>query len=832
MKKLIFLFSLLLATYSAKLQNTSITLDGQSEFLSVAHKDNQNIVDQFTVEAWIFANAWTTEIWRGSIVAKDNQGPDRGFAFRCGDNGKLSFVIAMDNSWNETFSTSLMNVGQWHHVAGTYDNGQVKIFIDGQEVASNTFSGTPSPLLNSDLLIGASNFDGRFFNGALDELRIWSVARTQQQIADNSTLDLPSDTPGLELYFPMNDGEGINATNIVDIACSATGLGIDDSNWTEGYSLPDYDLALQSISGIDMINVKTRPIRLIAKVQNVGTNDILNYDLKVTVNGNELFTENVVIGLDAGESADYMLKTPIDLTDNNSPEIEIEAIHQDDSNGLNNLGSINFVNPQGNRVILFNGETHNFGGAGQNQFAQAVLPGDLSNYDRILLHISLTCPSGGCDPWDQPAKLVANTSQGNFEIARYITPYGISCGPWTLDITDFKSALQGSVEYNSFIQVWGQSGWNATIEMEFVDGDNPHPYSKIHTLWADDYIVYGDPGISHDLPIVNVGVDPNTEVSHSRMQVTGHGQGNTFNAAEFYEVDHDFVVNGNIENEHNLWKDDCNVNSCANQAGNWLFARAGWCPGQEVIPYVINTTSAASPGSNVTFDYELQDYTNLLNTGYNNSGHTEPHYRIHGFFVEESSNRFVDYVNLRADEVFADATGSEISPVSMTVTNNGSVEVSSFKLRYFINNELVSEENITTTNLDPGQSFIHEFAIVGNIIGGENVIFGEVEFEGDQNPGDNLVMTSVFGTSSTIDLSLNDFFSILPNPSNGLVKVQLDENLLGSRLEIFSMTGQKILSLDATKQNHSFELDQAGSYILRCTTQEGFYSSKKIVVIE
>ena len=94
-----------------------------------------------------------------------------------------------------------------------------------------------------------------------------------------------------------------------------------------------------------------------------------------------------------------------------------------------------------------------------------------------------------------------------------------------------------------------------------------------------------------------------------RMTITGHGQGNTQNAAEFFEINNSVQVNGQEIAVHNLWKDDCATNPCENQAGTWLFSRAGWCPGQDVRPYVVNTTATASPGSTISMDYVLQSYT-------------------------------------------------------------------------------------------------------------------------------------------------------------------------------------------------------------------------------
>jgi hypothetical protein len=40
-----------------------------------------------------------------------------------------------------------------------------------------------------------------------------------------------------------------------------------------------------------------------------------------------------------------------------------------------------------------------------------------------------------------------------------------------------------------------------------------------------------------------------------------------------------------------------------NQAGTWWFGRGGWCPGQEVHPWVEDLTAVAPAGAPVTISY-------------------------------------------------------------------------------------------------------------------------------------------------------------------------------------------------------------------------------------
>jgi len=822
------LLLLLFISVHANGQNTAIVLDGVSEHLVIPGNVNHNVDEAFTVEAWIFANSWETESWRGSLVAKDAQGPDRGYAFRCGDNGKLSFVISVDGTWEEIISPPLMATNQWHHVAGVVNGTNTKLYIDGQEVAAGSYDGTPS-ILSEDLLIGGSYFDGRFFDGAIDELRIWNVARTQQEIADFADQDLTGTEANLAVYLPMNEGSGSIATNVVDDSYSASGVGIDDSNWIEGYSLPEFDLTLRSLANIDLLNAKTRPQNIIVDVQNVGLQEMSDFDISIEVNGDLVFTESVSQAIASGELLSVALNTPLDLTQLTSPEILARLSHPDDANGLNNDFEFGFVNSQDNRVNLFSQEQHNFGAAGQNKGRMVTLPTDLSEYSQILMHLNLSCPSGGCDPWDQPAQITALHDGVNYEIVRYITPYGIACGNWTVDVTDFKSVLTGNTLFNSYIQVWGPNGWLLDADLEFVEGENDLPYSKITSLWADDYVVYGDPDISHDLPEQSVSVEPQSEASHIRMHLTGHGQGNTNNAAEFYEVIHSVQVNGAQLAQDYLWNDDCASNACANQAGNWLFPRAGWCPGEEVQPRIFETTSEMN--GDMTFDYELQDYTNLLNTGYNSSGHTEPHYRLHGNFVEQSSERYSEYNNLSVN-ITQLIIGSEETIVQFQITNNGDNDLEAGDVNFYFQNDFAGTAELSDL-VPAGETLSFSYTVADETIytAGNIIFFAELT-NSDHNPGDDVARIEVDFTIATDDLYLNKRFNIQPNPSPQNIQVSCEADLLGARMELFDLAGRLLHQQTITSNSQELFVKELGTYFLKVTDLDGHTGVKKLIVID
>ena len=134
----------------------------------------------------------------------------------------------------------------------------------------------------------------------------------------------------------------------------------------------------------------------------------------------------------------------------------------------------------------------------------------------------------------------------------------MECG-WTFDVTDYRSILKGEVALLSYIDTWVRPGWLVTIEFDFISGSPSHNYTAVRNLWNYDYIVYGDETIPvRNIPSITEYIPMDAEVV--RMITTGHGQGNTDNAAEFSYRVHDININGELAFLHDFWRSDCESN--------------------------------------------------------------------------------------------------------------------------------------------------------------------------------------------------------------------------------------------------------------------------------
>lgn len=817
-------FSFIILSICSFGQNFALQFNGVDEALTLENTPEATLSNSYTLEAWIMAQEWKAQSWQGSIITADSGGANGGFAFRCGNDGRLSIAVAANGAWNEALSGPVMQSNKWHHVAAVIDQGAITLYVDGVSVATASFQGAPAAN-NETFTIGESTgFPGRFFDGIIDEVRIWNVARSASEIAANVSTMYNGDEPGLAAYLPMNEGTGTSVNNLSNTDVSGMTVNMDQSNWVEGYQIVDFDVAVSNISNIDRLAMKSRPIKVSVDIQNVGAQLLDNMDVSLELDGTVLATEAVDFSLESGVSNTYTFMTPIDLTSVQDPQLSVTIMHPEDDNLFNNVTAKSINSRDGLVVNIFESEQHNFASAGQRQLNTLTLPSDLSLYDEIRLRIDINCPSSGCDPWDQPANIKINTSEGIFELGRYVTPFGIGCGPWYLDVTDFKSVLTGEVTFESYIQVWGPSGWNLDLDLEFDINDDEKVYTKLSSIHSTDYQVYGDPNVSHDLADVDLSVADNTETSHVRMQVSGHGQGNTDNAAEFSRRMHQVRINNSPIATHDLWKADCATNSCANQFGTWLFARAGWCPGQEVIPAIFNTTQEVSPGENFTFDYQLENYTNLLNTGYNGSNHTEPHYRIHSFFIENSSTAYDSYSNLAVTRVAF--TSSDV--VRVDIENDGTVDLNNYEVRLYVDGQLVETQAISAGILSGSSTVVSFDADLDNLL--ESYIIAEVVEVNDENPGDNLLGATYDGIVSTQDLTDEGNISVFPNPSNGTITLVTESGYTGGTWSLYSPQGKLVDYNSISDHNTTITIDQKGMYLLETVSPKGVTRSQKIVV--
>ncbi|MDT0553601.1 GEVED domain-containing protein [Urechidicola vernalis] len=167
-----------------------IDFDGIDDYVDFL--DNFNLTGSFSIEAWILQE---NTIANGTIVSKgdfDSSDGSKSYGYVLAvENGIITFKT-FNNGGQSTVELSAspysITNNKWHHVAVSYDGTNSSLFVDGILLDTD---GTNSSLMNNseNFFIGAY-YDSdsanpiNYFNGFIDEVKIWNVGLTQVQIQE------------------------------------------------------------------------------------------------------------------------------------------------------------------------------------------------------------------------------------------------------------------------------------------------------------------------------------------------------------------------------------------------------------------------------------------------------------------------------------------------------------------------------------------------------------------------------------------------------------------------------------------------------------------------
>ena len=176
-----------------------------SGFIEIPHHPALNPTAGFTFEAWVLLNEgsdcrsiagknWHETWWIGACK-------------NVGDRWELRSYLKGDTT---IFNGGILPIGQWTHIAVTWNGVQRRHYVNGELVGSQALAG-PLPT-NLDPVRIFSDVEFAFSpNGSIDEVRLWSMARTQAQIRAWLNERVTAVQEGLVAVWPLSG----NANDII-----------------------------------------------------------------------------------------------------------------------------------------------------------------------------------------------------------------------------------------------------------------------------------------------------------------------------------------------------------------------------------------------------------------------------------------------------------------------------------------------------------------------------------------------------------------------------------------------------------------------------------------
>lgn len=196
----------------------STSLDGTSQYWQVDEGTAFNARNVYTASAWFKMSSFTSPR-EYNIISHDGD-----YILYVKDGFLVAYIYYNGTGQGQQYTTSFTPVvGRWTHAAVTRNGSALKIYVDGKSIYSATLpSANPSTYsaeypLKVGYHYGIGTGSTSTFAGEIDEVKIWSIARTESEIAADMHAYQTNavNTTGLVAYYDFNEGSGTTAYNRV-----------------------------------------------------------------------------------------------------------------------------------------------------------------------------------------------------------------------------------------------------------------------------------------------------------------------------------------------------------------------------------------------------------------------------------------------------------------------------------------------------------------------------------------------------------------------------------------------------------------------------------------
>jgi len=280
-----------------------------------------NNLTEFTIEGWFNAN---------SIQRYDLWGQNDSVEIFLDNNGDLRVWTSATNG--ETFTDLNLTANEWYHVAAVGSNNGVEVYLNGSSIGS--IDGTVSSYGNSSdtTKIGGevASSSGGYFDGEIDDVRIWNVARSEDEIQSHfdTRLDASSET-GLIAYYTFdddtasdqsgngNDGSLINSANtVVDDSIPVSSL-LTDSVAYDPFAISGATYGIQTTQSAAITLEDTNHYVVDAIIANVFGDDLSEDDNYILPNAEGNYTFKVKLASEPTDDVTVGFNDTTNLTPTN-----------------------------------------------------------------------------------------------------------------------------------------------------------------------------------------------------------------------------------------------------------------------------------------------------------------------------------------------------------------------------------------------------------------------------------------------------------------------------------------------------------------------------------
>lgn len=186
-------------------------------YIDSGNQRGLSLTGDFTIEAWICLASLPSESNLFTILMKhDRVASTGGYEFYLNKENKLVVEYGDDDSKNTTavcdYIFTEKNINVWKHIAVVVETQTTNItfYVDGQKQKTILQSDEAKSIQANQfpILVGATQQNEAmvsFFDGSLDEMRVWSQVKSEVEIQKNLKVELKGDEDGLQVYWKFDN---------------------------------------------------------------------------------------------------------------------------------------------------------------------------------------------------------------------------------------------------------------------------------------------------------------------------------------------------------------------------------------------------------------------------------------------------------------------------------------------------------------------------------------------------------------------------------------------------------------------------------------------------
>ncbi len=242
----------------------SLEFDGGSNFVTLSDSAINNM-SSGTIEGWVLLDRNTDQVILSkqhnagatySVLSIGGYANSAG-AWQAGDAGKLYFHGR--NGVNAAASVDTIPRFEWVHVAVTFSTTEARFYINGK--LNNVVSGNYSFPSDTDpqnpalvrTSIGAWRTYNKYFDGWMDDFRVWGYARTAKEIANNMFRTISGEEDSVVAYWKFDEAQGekvydLSPNNNDGTICGATFSSLKAPIYTSAFTDVDGNYVIKGIN--------------------------------------------------------------------------------------------------------------------------------------------------------------------------------------------------------------------------------------------------------------------------------------------------------------------------------------------------------------------------------------------------------------------------------------------------------------------------------------------------------------------------------------------------------------------------------------------------------